>query len=110
MVSETEITNALKTVIDPELGYNIVDLGLIYDIRISSSSESSESSGRPPITIVMTLTTPGCPLAPYFSEKVKETAAAAAGLQPEDIDLNLTFDPPWTKDAIHPDLRLELGL
>ena len=100
MISETEITTALKTVIDPELGYNIVDLGLIYKIEINSTS----------IKITMTLTTPGCPLAPFFANQVKEAVSAAANLQPEDIELNLVFDPPWSPEAIHPDIRLELGL
>jgi metal-sulfur cluster biosynthetic enzyme len=100
MISESQITNALKTVIDPELGYNIVDLGLIYKIDIADSS----------VRITMTLTTPGCPLAPFFASQVKEVISTAANLQPEDIDINLVFDPPWSPEAIHPDIRLELGL
>lgn len=100
MISEAEIFTALKTVIDPELGHNIVDLGLVYRAEIHPDQ----------ITIVMTLTTPGCPLAPYFVNQVKETVAATASLAPEDITVDLTFDPPWTPDAIHPDLRLQLGL
>ena len=100
MISKTDILNALKTVIDPELGFNIVDLGLIYKVEINPTS----------IKITMTLTTPGCPLAPFFNNQVKETAATAANLQAEDVEVNIVFDPPWSPEAIHPDIRLELGL
>lgn len=99
MISKTDIETALKTVIDPELGYNIVDLGLIYHIKIDFK-----------ITIIMTLTSPGCPLAPYFIEQVKEVVSTAANLSPEQIDVDITFDPPWSPEALSADMRLQLGL
>lgn len=99
MVSEADILESLKQVIDPELGYNIVDLGLVYKVETAPAS----------IRITMTLTTPGCPLAPFFDSQVREVVAAATGLTPEAVDINLVFDPPWSIEAIHDDIKLQLG-
>lgn len=106
MISKTDIETALKTILDPEIGYNIVDLGLIYDIKISSLS----TNHQPLITISMTLTSPGCPLASYFVDQVKEVVSTAAILPPEQIDVDITFDPPWSPEALSQDLRLQLNL
>jgi metal-sulfur cluster biosynthetic enzyme len=99
MLSTADINTALATIIDPELGFNIVDLGLIYHIDITSML----------ITITMTLTSPGCPLAPFFIDQVKEVVGHAANLSPDQIIVNITFDPPWSMDALSPDMKLKLG-
>ena len=106
MISSSQVTTILKTIIDPELGHNIVDLGLIYDIKISPPT----TNHQPLITIVMTLTTPGCPLRGYFHTTIREQVAAGAGIDPDQVEINLTFDPPWSPEAMSEELRLELGL
>jgi metal-sulfur cluster biosynthetic enzyme len=106
MISKIDIETTLKTVIDPELGYNIVDLGLIYNIDLTPKP----STLNPNITIVMTLTSPGCPLAPYFINQIKEVVSTAAHLTPDQIDVDITFDPPWSPEALSADMRLQLGL
>lgn len=89
---------ALKEVIDPELGLNIVDLGLIYDLQISDGA----------VTIVMTLTTPGCPMHASFRSDIEATLwRALPGL--ERVDVQLVWDPPWTPEMLTPAGRAELG-
>lgn len=104
MISEAAVRQALATVIDPELGYNIIDLGLVYRIEISTDPL------MPHVEITMTLTTPGCPLAPFFHQQVQEAVAAAAAIKPEDVNVILTFDPPWSPNAVSEDVKLQLGL
>lgn len=106
MLNSDQIKTILRTVIDPELGYNIVDLGLIYDIKVSSPSTKHQAQ----ITILMTLTTPGCPLAPYFVDTIKSTVATAAKINPDQIQLDFTFDPPWSLEAVSEDIRDSFGL
>lgn len=103
MISKSSIETTLRTILDPELGHNIVDLGLIYDIKINQPHE-------PNIIITMTLTTPGCPLSGYFHQTIQTQVAAAAGLDPDQVEIKLTFDPPWSPEAMSEKLRLELGL
>jgi len=106
MLTPEEVTKVLKTVIDPELGYNIVDLGLIYNVEIIPKTQDNP----PHIVITMTLTTPGCPLAPYFSQTIRQTVASAAAIDPDQVEINLTFEPPWSPEALTEELRLEMGL
>ncbi len=98
------IYNHLSNVIDPELGINIVKLGLIYDVTIS------EENGKKKVHILMTLTTPGCPLAAVFDSMVRD---ALYGLPEVDVDhdvtIELTFDPPWVPDMMDEEARAELG-
>ncbi|HWS23535.1 MAG TPA: iron-sulfur cluster assembly protein [Anaerolineales bacterium] len=100
MISESEVKKILSTILDPELGHNIVDLGLIYKINVESDK----------IIILMTLTTPGCPLSGYFHHTIQTQVAAATGLDPDQVEINLTFDPPWSPEAMSEELRLELGI
>ncbi|MBT4358352.1 MAG: DUF59 domain-containing protein, partial [Candidatus Pacebacteria bacterium] len=90
MITEKLIREKLATVIDPELNVDIVSLGLIYEVKVLPSGM---------IDILMTLTSPGCPLAGVFGTMVKSSLVDIKGL---DIDKNvlveLTFDPPWTTD------------
>lgn len=79
---------ALKSVIDPELGYNIVDLGLIYDIRVED--------GR--AKILMTTTTPGCPATDFIRQGVEFCASGVAGVS--SVEVTMTWLPPWTPDRM----------
>lgn len=93
-----QIRDALRTVIDPELGYNIVDLGLIYDIAVDDDSVAR---------ITMTTTTPGCPAADCLREGAANSAWSVPGI--ELVDVNLTYDPAWRPDMMSPDVRADLG-
>jgi len=83
MVSQEEIMKKLRECLDPELGINIIDLGLIYSIMIEDSR----------VNILMTLTTPGCSLQSYFIKDISEKLKLVKGVS--DVSVELTFDPPW---------------
>lgn len=97
MVSEEDVREQLKEVIDPELDINIVDLGLIYEIEID---------GECNVDILMTLTTPGCPLQAVFEERVMEEVGE---LEVNDIEVELTFDPRWSPDKMSDEARDDMG-
>jgi metal-sulfur cluster biosynthetic enzyme len=98
-VDKKTIKNKLKQVLDPELGISIVDLGLIYEIKIQKEK----------VKIVMTLTTIGCPLFSLIEEEVKNRLKEL-GLKEEEIKLELTFDPPWTIERMSKEARAMLGI
>ncbi|HXH83855.1 MAG TPA: metal-sulfur cluster assembly factor [Candidatus Tectomicrobia bacterium] len=81
---------ALATVIDPELGMSIVDLGLVYDVAITGGA----------VRVTMTLTAPGCPLHAVMPEWARAAVASVAGV--EQVEVVVTFDPPWSPDRIAP--------
>lgn len=91
------IRDALRVVIDPELGHNIVDLGFIYDISVNDGA----------VRITMTATTPGCPAIGFLKEGVANAAARVPGAG--SVDVGMTFDPPWTPSRIAPAVRASLG-
>ena len=93
-----EVLKKLKTVIDPELNINIVDLGLIYGVKIKEDK----------VTVKMTLTTPGCPLLPHFEEEVKKAVKKAQGVKSVTIDL--TFEPVWGPEKMTEEARVQLGM
>lgn len=99
MVDEGEVKERLKEVMDPELNVNIYDLGLIYEI------EAREDE----VDILMTLTTPGCPLHGVFDELVKREVGKIEGLPESNIDVELTFEPRWTPDEMSDKARDKLG-
>ena len=102
--TKQQVLDSLKTVIDPELGINIVDLGLIYAVKLSTHKKITT------IDLTMTLTTPGCPLAGIFDTLVKDALQTGLNLDKNtSININLTFDPPWTPDMMTPEARAELG-
>lgn len=95
----TAIQEQLETVYDPELKpANIVDLGLVYEIITKEDGIAK---------IVMTLTAPGCPVAGEIMEEVQRKVAAVPGIKEALVEL--TFDPPWTKDMMSEEAKLELG-
>lgn len=99
-ITEEVIYAAIKAVIDPELGINIVDLGLIYSVDI-------EEDGR--ITITMTLTTPGCPLHASFAQEI-ERALWQSIPELTGVFIELVWDPPWNPIMISPEGRALLGI
>ena len=99
------IWEALKQVIDPELGIDIVSLGLVYKVELTDSDAEQTVI----TTITMTLTTPGCPLADSIDMLVRHVVGSVPGLDPELVHINLTFDPPWVKDMMTDEAKAELG-
>ena len=83
-----QVMAALATVFDPELGLSIVDLGLVYDVTIEGSR----------VQVVMTLTTPGCPIHDAMSAWVQQAVGAIPDV--EAVDVIVTFEPPWTPDRM----------
>jgi FeS assembly SUF system protein len=94
-----QVTAALKKVYDPEMPVNIYELGLIYDINV-------DDAGR--VAIRMTLTAPNCPVAGSLPGEVERAVRAVPGVS--DVTLELTFDPPWTKDRMSEAAKLTLGI
>jgi len=89
----------LRQVIDPELGYNIVDLGLIYDIVVDNTRA---------VQIVMTTTTPGCPATNYLTRGAGDAASAVPGV--EFVDVRLTYDPRWAPEMMSPAAKAHFGI
>lgn len=105
MITKKAVLERLKQVIDPELRVNIVDIGLIYKVTIN------KEKGRTKIHILMTLTTPGCPLAPIIESLVRRALQGWEGLDAKlDVRLEIAFDPPWTVEMMTEEVRAELGL
>ena len=97
-VTEKDVRNALKGVKDPELNLDLVVLGLIYDIDVDGSD----------VNVVMSLTTPMCPVAPQIVEEATNAVSGVEGV--ENANVELTFDPPWTPERISPLIRSSLGI
>ncbi len=89
---------ALRRVIDPELGYNIVDLGLVYRVEIDDGA----------VNVVMTTTTRGCPATDYLRGGAGAASASAPGVKSSDVEL--TYDPPWTPEMMSPQAKAHLGI
>jgi metal-sulfur cluster biosynthetic enzyme len=104
-MTEEQIKTVLKTVLDPELGINIVDLGLLYKITIATSDTLHDSR----INILMTLTTPGCPLGGWFVEQVKQAVASGLNIDEDQVMVEITFDPPWSQELMTEEAKAELG-
>ena len=98
MSVEEKIWEGLRSVIDPELGVSIVDLGLVYDVRYEDGEAEVE----------MTLTSPGCPLAPIIDKKVREALSEVGEVK--NLTLELVWEPPWTKEMMSDELKAEFGL
>lgn len=96
--TESGIIDALRSVYDPEIPVNIYDLGLIYEIKVSGQGE---------VYIKMTLTSPNCPIAEDMPINVRDAVASVEGIQ--KVDVELTFEPEWTKEMMSDAAKLELG-
>ena len=92
------IIERLKDVYDPEIPVNIYDLGLVYNVDIDDTSKAN---------IIMTLTSPGCPVADMLVDDVRQAALAVENVL--EVDVELTFDPAWDKSMMSEEARLELG-
>lgn len=100
MVDKNEIFEKLKEVLDPELHYNIIDLGLIYEVFVDDRND---------VEILMTLTTPGCPLTAYFEDMIRTKVKEIGNVR--NVDIKLTFDPIWDPSKIQKEeIKFELGL
>ena len=97
MPSIEEVVEALRGVEDPELGMDIVELGLFYDVEIDG----------PKVKVIHTLTSMGCPAGPMIQEDIHNAAAGVEGV--EEVEVELTFDPPWTPDKMSDDAKFILG-
>ena len=102
-IAEDKVREALKQVIDPELFVNVVDFGLIYEIKIDESDE-----GKSNVQVEMTMTSPACPAGPQLLGQSKEFVSRLEGVG--EVDVRLVMDPPWTPDRMTEDARDQLGI
>jgi len=98
-LTEELILEKLKEVIDPEIGIDVVNLGLIYELKLNPDNT---------VYVKMTMTTPGCPLTMWILRAVEDKILEIPGVK--DAEIELTFDPPWTPDRISPEYKKRLGL
>ena len=94
-----EIVKKLKTIYDPEIPVDIYELGLIYDVQISDEGK---------VKVIMTLTTPNCPVAESLPAEVRQRVTEVDEVN--EVDLELTFEPAWNKDMMSEEARFELGM
>jgi len=93
------IVKVLKTIYDPEIPVDIYELGLIYDVMVNEDNE---------VRILMTLTSPNCPVAETLPVEVEEKVKSIDAIK--DVEVEITFDPPWTQELMSEEAKLELGL
>ena len=98
MVSAEDVREVLKNVYDPEIPVNVVDLGLIYNIQVDEGN----------VYVQTTLTAPGCGMGPMIAQQAEWAVSELDGV--EDVQVEMTFDPPWTPDLISEDGKKLLGL
>ncbi|MFZ0091496.1 MAG: metal-sulfur cluster assembly factor [Solirubrobacteraceae bacterium] len=97
MATVDEVTDALRDVIDPELGLDFVELGLIYEVEVDGGA----------VHVTYTLTSPGCPIGPQVSEQIEEFVSELDGVQ--DVRSTMTFTPPWSPELMSEDAKFALG-
>ena len=97
MPTRDEVVEILRTVEDPELGMDIVDLGLLYEVEVEDSTAK----------ITYSLTSMGCPAGPLIAQDIESAARQVEGV--DEVELELTFDPPWTPDRMSDDAKFILG-
>ena len=97
-VTTEAIYEALKTVYDPEIPVNVVDLGLVYDVQITDSD----------VYVQMTLTFPGCGMGPYIGQQAEWAVQEIDGV--EEVQIEMVFDPPWSPELISEEARAQLGI
>jgi metal-sulfur cluster biosynthetic enzyme len=98
MVSIDEVTDALRDVIDPELGLDFVELGLIYGVEVD---------GAGAVKVTYTLTSPGCPIGPQVAEQIEEFVSELDGVS--TVDSEMTFTPAWSPERMSEDAKFALG-
>jgi metal-sulfur cluster biosynthetic enzyme len=97
MPTREDVFEALRAVEDPELGMDIVELGLLYDVEVDG----------PKVKVIHTLTSMGCPVGPMIQENVDQIVRAMPEV--EDVDVELTWDPPWSPEKMSDDAKFILG-
>ncbi len=98
-VAQEDVIEVLKSVYDPEIPVNVVDLGLIYDVQVSEENN---------VYVQMTLTFPGCSMGPHIAQQAEWAIQDIEGV--EDVEIELVFDPPWSPDLISGEARAQLGI
>ena len=98
MPTKDEVIEALRAVEDPELGMDIVDLGLLYDVEVEG----------PNVKVIHSLTSMGCPAGPMIQEDIQSVASSLEGV--EQVEIELTWDPPWTPERMSDDAKFILGI
>ena len=96
-ITKERVLASIETVTDPELGINVVDLGLIYNVLIEDAK----------ISVDMTLTSPGCPMAAMIASDVE--LAIREAFETMDVEVSIVWDPPWTPERLSPTGRTQLG-
>ena len=97
-LTKEKITEELKSVTDPEMHVNIVDLGLLYDVKIDGGM----------VAVIMTLTSPACPVGPLILEAIEETVKGMQGVK--GVNVEIVWDPPWGPDKMSDEAKMELGI
>ena len=97
-VTTEAVYEALKTVYDPEIPVNVVDLGLVYDVQLNDSD----------VYVQMTLTFPGCGMGPYIGQQAEWAIQELDGV--EEVQIEMVFDPPWSPELISEEARSQLGI
>jgi metal-sulfur cluster biosynthetic enzyme len=97
MPTKEEVVDALRQVEDPELGMDIVELGLMYDVEVQG----------PKVHVTYTLTSMGCPVGPMIEEQIQQFAAGVPGV--DEVEAELTWDPPWSPEKMSDDAKFILG-
>ena len=97
MPTAEEVNEALTNVIDPELGLDFVELGLVYGVEVEDGD----------VHVTFTLTSPGCPIGPQVTEQIREYVSELDGV--ENVESTMTFSPPWTPDMMSEDAKFALG-
>ena len=95
---KTEVTAAIKKVYDPEIPVDVYELGLIYEVTLMPLNK---------VYVLMTLTSPSCPAAEVIPEEIKQRISEVEGV--DDVEIELTFDPPYSQDMMSEAAKLELG-
>jgi len=96
-LTEDKIRDVLRNVIDPEIQYNILDLGLIYDVKVQTDKT---------VGVEMTLTSPACPFGPMIIHDVRESCLSVGA---EDVQIDLVWQPPWSPENMTEEAKLDLG-
>ena len=98
-ITTEAIYEALKTVYDPEIPVNIVDLGLVYDVQVKDTGD---------VYVQMTLPFPGCGMGPYIGQQAEWAVQELDGV--EEVEIEMVFDPPWSPELISEEARSQLGI